>query len=145
MRTFRVIGFLVHEKKSGKGLFCFHICSMVFISLVMWSWLLITLKVRMKFVSNRHRYRLQIQSNVNTRSVNNKSHFVLLISGPYAGRGAGDANASPSWANYFKIMQFLPEAEFKHILLASQLGDRTFSLENDGAYGEAKASFYVLL
>ena len=36
------------------------------------------------------------------------------------GGGAGVRNAPPSWANYFKLMQFSPETEFTPLILASK-------------------------
>ena len=38
--------------------------------------------------------------------------FVLTCTGPYAGGGGGVGCGGPSWANYFKIMQFSTEPEF---------------------------------
>ena len=43
-------------------------------------------------------------------------YFCSASTGPYAGEGG--ANEPPSWAHYFKLMQFSPETEFTPLILA---------------------------
>ena len=130
MRTFRVFSFLVHEKKSCKGLFYFHICSMVFISLVMWSWLLSHIKgsYGIGIVSKSS------QTSTHAQSIVSLTSYYLFQARTQEGvRGVRTHPLAGQTIS--KSCRFSPEAEFKHLLLASQLG---FSWDSHPLYFKRK-------